>query len=375
MADSKKVVLLGATGSIGGSTLTVIRQNPDHFQLIGAAANSNVDTLERIVEEFNVPHKVLFEEQGLEGLLELATIPEADLVIVATTGTIAVRPTIAALEAGKTVGLANKETLVLAGEFVMPIAKQSKGTLLPVDSEHNAIFQCLEGLRDLSDLNRLILTASGGPFLHHTQRELEFIKLEDALRHPNWDMGTKVTIDSATMANKGLEMIEAHWLYDVEPGKIDVVIHPQSIIHSMVEFIDGSVIAQMAPPSMTLPIQHVMAWPNKVAPCAPTLDFSQIHKLELRPPDLKKFPCLRLAREALERGGIAPAIYNAANEVAVNAFVQNQLSFVAIPRLIEDCLESAEFSKPSCLEELLSLENEVLAFSRSRLSQLKDQEK
>ncbi|MEX0322569.1 MAG: 1-deoxy-D-xylulose-5-phosphate reductoisomerase [Puniceicoccaceae bacterium] len=374
MADPRKIVLLGATGSIGESTLTVIREHPDQFQLIGAAANRNTEALERIAAEFSVDHTALFEKEGLDGLLKLATLPDAEVVIVATTGTIAVRPTIAALEAGKTVGLANKETLVLAGAFVMPVAKDSAGTLLPVDSEHNAIFQCLEGLRDPADLKRLVLTASGGPFLHHTLRELEHVKLEDALRHPNWDMGTKVTIDSATMANKGLEMIEAHWLYDSEPSKIDVVIHPQSIIHSMVEFVDGSVIAQMAPPSMTLPIQHVLAWPSKVAACAPTLDFSRIHKLELRPPDLEKFPCLRLAREALEQGGIAPAMFNASNEVAVKAFVGNQLRFVAIPQLIEDCLESAEFSMPSSLDELLSLETEMLAFAKDRLSQLKDPE-
>ena len=370
MADRKKVVLLGATGSIGESTLAVIRQHPDRFELVGAAANRNAEALAAIAGEFKVDRHALFRDCGIDGLLELATLPEADVVIVATTGTIGVRPTLAALEAGKTVGLANKETLVLAGQFVMPAAAASPGTLLPVDSEHNAIFQCLEGCRDKAHLRRILLTASGGPFLHYTQRELKHVTLEDALRHPNWDMGTKVTIDSATMANKGLEMIEAHWLFGVSHDQIEVVIHPQSIIHSMVEFTDGSVIAQMAPPSMTFPIQHVLAWPDKVAPCHPTLYFSRIHRLELRPPDLEKFPCLRLAREALAAGGLAPAIFNAANEVAVAAFCGKAIAYAAIPRLIGECLQKAAFAAPSTLEELLSLEPELLEFSRSLLKNL-----
>jgi 1-deoxy-D-xylulose-5-phosphate reductoisomerase len=370
MSERKKIVLLGATGSIGESTLAVLRQNPQSFQLLGVAAKSNADALEAIVAEFKVPHQALFENCGIDGLLELATLPEADLVIIATTGTIAVQPTIAALEAGKTVGLANKETLVLAGQFVMPVARKAKGNLLPVDSEHNAIYQCIEGCRDRSLLKRILLTASGGPFLHHTQQELQQVSLEDALNHPNWDMGRKVTIDSATMANKGLEMIEAHWLFDLPPEQIDVVIHPQSIIHSMVEFTDGSVIAQMAPPSMTFPIQHVMAYPDKLPAVHPTLDFSHIHRLELRPPDLDKFPCLRLARESLVKGGIAPAIYNAANEVAVSAFCEKKIPFCTIPRLIEECLQNARFEAPSTLEELLSLEENLLEFSRSRLRSL-----
>jgi 1-deoxy-D-xylulose-5-phosphate reductoisomerase len=372
MVERKKVVLLGATGSIGENTLAVIRQNPEQFELVGAAANQNAEALTAIADEFNVQRHVLFRDGGMDGLLELATLPESDVVIVATTGTIGVRPTIAALQAGKTVGLANKETLVLAGQFVMPVAAEAPGTLLPVDSEHNAIFQCLEGCRDRAHLKRILLTASGGPFLHYTRKELDHVTLEDALRHPNWDMGTKVTIDSATMANKGLEMIEAHWLFGVAHEQIEVVIHPQSIIHSMVEFADGSVIAQMAPPSMTFPIQHVLAWPDKVAPCHPVLDFSRIHRLDLRPPDLDKFPCLRLAREALAAGGLAPAVYNAGNEVAVAAFCDKAIAFATIPRLIEDCLQKATFAAPSSLEELLSLEAELIKFSRSLLKQLSD---
>ena len=372
MAEPKKIILLGATGSIGENTLAVIRHHPDRFSLLGVAANRNAAALASIADEFSVPHTALYTESGVEGLLELVTKAEADVVIVATTGTVAIRPTIAALQAGKTVGLANKETLVTAGRYVMDAARQSGGRILPVDSEHNAIFQCLEGMREKAHLKRILLTASGGPFLHHTRRELEQVTVEDALRHPNWDMGAKVTTDSATMANKGLEMIEAHWLFDARPEQIDVVIHPQSIIHSMVEFTDGSVLAQMAPPSMTFPIQHVLAWPDKPQACQPGLDFSRIQKLELRPPDLEKFPCLRLAREALAAGDMAPVVYNAANEIAVHAFMDKKLSFLQIPRFIGQCLQNAAFATPSSLDELITLEGELLAWSQDQLAQFTD---
>jgi len=367
MPEPRTIVLLGATGSIGESTLAVIRQHPQRFRLIGVAANRNAAALDAIAAEFKAPHRALFQEHGTEGLIGLATLPEADIVVVATTGTIGVRPTVAALQAGKTVGLANKETLVLAGQYIMPLAG---GRLLPVDSEHNAhnaIFQCLDGRGDPAHLHRILLTASGGPFLHYTVRELAQVTPADALRHPNWDMGPKVTIDSATLANKGLEMMEARWLFGLQPDQIDVVIHPQSIIHSMVEFRDGSVIAQLAPPSMTFPIQHVLSWPDRLAPCGPRLDFGRIHRLELRPPDEDKFPCLRLARQALRQGGLAPALFNAANEAAVAAFLEKRLGFLAIPRLIEECLAKAAFAEPASLEELLALEPELVEFARSRV--------
>lgn len=370
MAERKKVVLLGATGSIGENTLRVIEQHAGQFELLGIAANQNAKALDEIAGRFKVPHKTLYSESGLDGLMELATLPDADVVIVATTGTVGVKPTIAALEAGKTVGLANKETLVLAGEFVMPVARSAKGTLLPVDSEHNAVFQCLEGMRDAKHLKRILLTASGGPFLHHTKRELEHVTLQDALSHPNWEMGQKVTIDSATMANKGLEMIEAHWLFGASHEQIDVVIHPQSIIHSMVEFTDGSVIAQMAPPSMTYPVQHVLTWPDKLPPTHQTMDFTRIHHLELRPPDLEKFPCLRLAGEALAAGGLAPAIFNAANEVAVRGFIEGTVSYSGISELIDTCLQKADFMRPSSLDELMVLEQQLMSFSESQLEVL-----
>ena len=373
MADPRNVVLLGATGSIGENTLAVLRAFPERFRLLGVAANRNRDALQAIVEAFSVPHARLFCESGLDGLMELACLPEADVIIVATTGTIGLRPTLAALEAGKTVGLANKETLVLGGAFVLEAARRGGGRLLPVDSEHNAIFQCLQALGDARQLRRILLTASGGPFLRHTRRELQAVTKADALRHPNWDMGPKVTIDSATLANKGLEMMEARWLFELQPQQIEVVIHPQSIIHSMVECSDGSVIAQLSPPSMTYPIQHVLAWPDRVEqPTQPGLDFSRIQQLELRPPDESKFPCLRLARQALTAGGIAPAVFNAANEVAVEAFLADHIGFGAIPRLIDACLQKAAFPSPSDLPSLLLLEGELIAFARDQLDSLND---
>jgi 1-deoxy-D-xylulose-5-phosphate reductoisomerase len=370
MPEPKRIVLLGATGSIGESTLAVIDRHPEQFQLVGIAANRNGEALEAIGDRFNVSHRSLYQTDGVDGLRQLATLPEADLVIVATTGTIALAPTIAALESGKTVGLANKETLVLGGEFVMKAAREGHGQLLPVDSEHNAIFQCLEALRDPKHLKRILLTASGGPFLHHTLREMQDITPAEALKHPNWDMGPKVTVDSATMANKGLEMIEARWLFDLAPDQIDVVIHPQSLIHSMVEFRDGAVLAQMAPTSMTFPIQHVLAWPEKVDPVGEGIDFMKIHRLELRPPDLERFPCLALARQSLEQGGVAPAIYNAANEIAVEAFLENQLGYLAIPRLISHCLETASFEVPENLGQLLQLGEDLHAYARHQLQSL-----
>jgi len=368
MPEKKRVVLLGATGSVGESTLSVLRKHADRFSLLGIAANNSQDELDNIAREFEVPHQRLFKDSGIDGLMELSTLPEADIIIVATTGTVAVRPTIAALEAGKKVGLANKETLVLAGQFVIPVARKSKGTLLPVDSEHNAIWQCLEGLADRSHLRRIHLTASGGPFLNHTRKELEEVTTEEALKHPNWDMGVKITVDSSTMANKGLEMIEARWLFDLEPDQVRVVIHPQSIIHSMAEFRDGSIIAQMAPPSMTFPIQHVLAYPDRLESCQDPLDFERILRLDLRPPDEDKFPCLRLARTAMEMGGLAPAVFNTANEIAVEAFVQNQIPFLAIADLIEHTMSTATFTEPGSLDELLDLEPEISKLVRSGLA-------
>ncbi|MFO7724577.1 MAG: 1-deoxy-D-xylulose-5-phosphate reductoisomerase [Oceanipulchritudo sp.] len=372
MSEPKRIVLLGATGSIGESTLEVIRRNRSRFQLCGVAANRSATALEEICREFEVTQSSLFKDEGIDGLMRLASLPEADLVIVATTGTIGLRPTIAGLQSGKTVGLANKETLVLGGQFVMPVAQSGPGRLLPVDSEHNAIFQCLQAASGDHTLARILLTASGGPFLHHTGRELEAVTVEEALAHPNWDMGPKVTVDSATMANKGLEMIEAKWLFNLQPDQIEVVIHPQSIIHSMVEFLDGSVIAQMAPPSMTFPIQHVLSYPERIPPARPGLDFSTIQRLELRPPDFEKFPNLRLAAEALRAGDLAPAVYNAANAVAVEAFLQRRISLLQIPEIISRSLGNSRFTMPASVEDLIDLETELTAFARGQLKEIKN---
>jgi 1-deoxy-D-xylulose-5-phosphate reductoisomerase len=354
MSEPRKIVLLGATGSIGESTCTVLRQHPDQLQLVGAAAHSDAAGLEAIGKAFNVSHLSLFQKEGPEGLMRLATLPEADVIVIATTGTIGLFPMLAALEAGKTVALASKEILVLGGEQVMARVRSAPGTLLPVDSEHSALFQCLQARKEAP--RRLILTASGGPFLRWTLEELKHVTVAAALRHPNWDMGRKITIDSATMANKGLEMIEARWLFDFAPEQIVVRIHPQSIIHSMVEFQDASIIAQLSPPSMTFPIQLALTWPSSLSAPSPGLDLDRIHTLELRPPDETKFPCLRLAREALLSGGNACAYYNTANAVAVDAFLENRIPFLAIPQLIENTLSKARLHETVGLEDLHELE-------------------
>lgn len=362
----RKIVLLGATGSIGENTLAVVANHPERFRLLGAAAYENAGSLRGVATRFDVPHTRLFRESGLEGLLELATLPDADIVIVATTGTIGLAPMLAALEAGKTVALASKEILVLGGQAVMEAVQARPGRLLPVDSEHNALFQCLEGQADGRHVRRLLLTASGGPFLHHTTREMEAVTLEEALRHPNWAMGPKITIDSATMANKGLEMIEARWLFDLPPEAIDVVIHPQSLIHSLVEFVDGCLLAQLSPPSMTFAIQHVLGYPERLEPTSTPLDLDRIHHLELRPPDWHKFPCLRLAREALRAGGALPALFNTANSIAVESFLAKRLPFAGIPRVIEETLATTPPPLPE-LHEMSAFEESLQRTARERL--------
>jgi 1-deoxy-D-xylulose-5-phosphate reductoisomerase len=359
MSERKNVVLLGATGSIGENTLKVIRQHSDRLNLIGIAARANREKLAAIAKEFHVAETALFIDEGEEGLTRLATLPEADVVLVAATGTVGIRPTIAALRAGKDIALASKEVMVAAGRFVMEAAHRNHGAILPVDSEHNAIFQCLDGNPQPRYIRRLLLTASGGALRDLPLDQMEKVTVEDALRHPNWDMGPKVTIDSATMANKGLEMIEARWLFEVLPEQIEVVIHPQSLVHSMVEYRDGSIIAQLSPPSMTFAIQHALLYPERAPGVNPTIDFSQLVQLEFRPPDAARYPCLQLAREAMFAGGLAPAAFNAANEIAVEAFVANRLPFLAIPRVISDCLEQLHNFEPSSLDALLSAESEI----------------
>jgi len=367
MRNPRNVVLIGATGSIGENTLQVVRRHPERLRLVGIAANGNRDKLAAIQREFAVPHGSLYADEGAAGLERLATLEEADIVLIAATGTVGIRPTLAALEAGKDVALASKEVLVSAGAFVMAAARRHGGHILPVDSEHSAIFQCLEGNRDPRCIRRLWLTASGGAFRDYPSERLANVTVEEALQHPNWVMGPKVTIDSATMANKGLEMIEARWLFDVDPAQIGVVVHPQSIVHSMVEYVDGSILAQLSPPSMTFAIQHALLYPERVSGVGESLDFSNFIQLDFRPPDEERFPCLRLAREAMHAGGLAPAAFNAANEAAVAAFVEHRLSFTAIPKLVSQILEDLNNFDPTTVEDLIAAETDIRARAQSLL--------
>lgn len=377
MSRPRQVVLLGATGSIGGNTLHVLRQNKDRLRLLGVAAATSHRELAAICREFEVPYAALTDPasyrearagddfpantrlHGGEGALaEIATLPEADVVLVAVVGARGLEPALAAIEAGKDLALANKELLVLGGRFVMEAARRRGVRLLPTDSEHNAIFQCLEG-RPQAHIGKLILTASGGQFRDHPLESLAHVTPEDATRHPNWSMGPKITVDSATMANKGLELIEAHWLFGVEPEKLEVVLHPQSIVHSFVQFTDGSILAQLCPPSMTFAIQHCLLHPGRGAPPEPTLDFQNALRFDFAPPPPERYPCLRLARAALSGGGAAPAVFNAANEIAVERFLAKQLPYLAIPSVIEQVLEAFQPAAPEGVDALLQIDAEA----------------
>ena len=379
----KKVVLLGATGSIGGSTLRVLRAHSDKLELVGVAASSSHRELAAICHEFHVPHAVLSDEAayaeakaantfpanshlgcGESGLIEISTLPEADIVLVAVVGACGLKPTLAAIEAGKDIALANKELLVLGGAFVIEAAKRKGVRLLPTDSEHNAIFQCIEG-HPQQHLDKLILTASGGQFRDAPLKSLAKVTPADATQHPNWSMGPKITVDSATMANKGLELIEAHWLFGLEPERLEVVIHPQSIVHSFAQFIDGSILAQLSPPSMTFAIQHCLLYPDRAPGVDATTDFRKAFQLDFKAPDFKRFPCLQLAYDAMRSGGSAPAIFNAANEIAVERFLAHDLAYLDIPRVIDHTLEKVETSAAATLEALLHIDAEARAVAQS----------
>jgi len=354
--NRRDVVLLGATGSIGQSACRVARDLPDRVRIVGMSGFRNMG---RLAEEANLlrPEALAVPDAqsagelrarldyapkeiftGPEGLISLAQWPGADTVLVAIVGTGGLRPTLAALEAGKDIALASKEVLVVAGEIIMDAARRRGRRILPVDSEHNAIFQCLEG-RDARHVRRLILTASGGPFRAWPEDRLRAVTRQEALRHPTWRMGEKITIDSATLFNKGLEMIEARWLFDVGIDRIDVVIHPQSIVHSMVEFVDGSVLAQMSHSDMRFPIQYALTWPDRIAGTLPPLEWSKLGKLDFEEPRYDVFPALDLARAAAERGGAAPAVLNAANEVAVAEFLAGRIAFPRIWEIVATVLE------------------------------------
>ena len=350
----KRVVILGATGSIGESALKVARDIPERMEIVGLAANSNAERLAAAANETRAQSVCLVDETkidalqraltykprifaGQKGLREIACLTNAEMVLVAIVGTGGLRPALAAIEAGKDLAVASKEILVMAGEIVMREARDNDVQVLPVDSEHNAIFQCLEGKKSL-DVRRIILTASGGPFRETPRKDFDSITPEQALKHPTWNMGPKITIDSATLFNKGLEMIEAHWLFGVEMKRVEVVIHPQSIVHSMVEFADGSTLAQLSYSNMCFPIQYAVTWPHRVPNSLPPLDFSKLSRLEFFTPRYDDFPALKLARRAGETGGTLPAVMNAANEIAVAGFLDRQVRFPDIWQIVEEVM-------------------------------------
>lgn len=349
----KKIVILGVTGSIGKSTLSVVRANPEAFKIVGVTGGKNWELMAEICAEFN-PSLVAMEDveaarllatnisrevlQGEDGMVAAAEMPEADIVVSAIVGAAGLNPTLTALKSGKRVALANKEPLVMAGALVMKTARENNAEILPVDSEHSAIFQSLAGA-PARTVNRIFLTASGGPFRNTPANEFANITPEMALNHPTWSMGKKITVDSATLMNKALEIIEAHWLFDVDCDKIEVVVHPQSIVHSMVEFTDSSIIAQLGVPSMELPIQYALTYPERIKGEVPRLDVTEVGRLTFEKPDRKKFPSLEFAYRASNAGGIMPAVMNAANEAAVNRFLEGKLSFPGIFGTIERCMD------------------------------------
>jgi len=357
----KQLAILGSTGSVGQQTLEVVRALPHQFHIVGLAAGKNIGLLTQQINEFK-PRFVYYQnrtahpanaEYELLSLEEIACHPQVDTVVIATSGKSGLSPTLAAVRAGKNVALANKESLVMAGEIIINEAKLSAARILPVDSEHSAIWQCLNG--ETQPAAQLILTASGGPFRHYSPTQLREVTVKQALKHPTWQMGRKVTIDSATLMNKGLEVIEAHWLFDMPFEKIKVLIHPQSIIHSMVEFIDGSIKAQLSYPDMRLPIQYALSYPERLAnPQLPRLDWSHTNNLTFEQPDLDAFPCLKLAIEAGEKGGTYPAVLCAADEVAVELFLSQRIKFIDIPNLVEQTLEQHQAITHPTLEEIIA---------------------
>ena len=365
----KKVAILGSTGSIGTQTLDVISRQED-LSVIALSAGSNIELLEQQTRQFHPELVCVWKEEkakqlrnnlkdmdvrivcGMEGLLELAVYEESDVLVTAIVGMLGIRPTIAAIKAGKTIALANKETLVSAGHLIMPLAKEMGVSILPVDSEHSAIFQCLEKNTG-NKLKNIWLTASGGPFFGRTKQQLEKVKPEDALKHPNWSMGRKITIDSATMVNKGLEVIEAKWLFDASLDQIKVLVHPQSVIHSAVEYEDGAVIAQMGTPDMRLPIQYALCYPQRRPIPGKNLDFYELGQMTFYKPDEETFRGLALAKLAMGKGGNVPTVYNAANEKAVELFLQRKISFLEIPQIIEQCMDEIPFREAPDVEEIL----------------------
>ncbi len=378
----KKIAILGSTGSIGTQTLEVVEQNRD-LQVTALAAGSNVRLMEQQIRRFSPALACMGDEEkakelrtltkdlnvritsGMEGLLEVAAEPQSEILVTAIVGMIGIRPTIAAIEAGKDIALANKETLVTAGHLIMPLAKEKNVKILPVDSEHSAIFQCMNG-EEKRAVHKILLTASGGPFRGWSKEQLSNVQPEDALKHPNWSMGKKITIDSSTMVNKGLEVMEAKWLFGVDLDQIQVVVQPQSVIHSMVEFEDGAVMAQLGTPDMKLPIQYALYYPERRFLPGKRLDFAKLGKISFEEPDLLVFRGLSLAYQAGREGGSIPTVYNAANEYAVAKFLGRKISYPAIIEMIESAMESHHRIMQPKVEEILAAEQETYEFLESR---------
>ena len=382
---TKKIAILGSTGSIGTQTLDIVRKEPD-LEVTAMAAGSNVELMERQVREFrpalvamwteraaknlrerlgDLPVKVTY---GMEGLLEVATYEASDVLVTAIVGMIGIRPTIAAIEQGKTIALANKETLVTAGHIIIPLAAQKGVPILPVDSEHSAIFQSMHG-ENRARVEKILLTASGGPFRGKRREELASMTVEDALNHPNWSMGRKVTIDSASLVNKGLEVMEAKWLFNVELDQIQVLVHPQSIIHSAVQYVDGGIMAQLGVPDMKLPIQYALFYPDRRPMDTKRVDFIQLKELTFEEPDTDTFRGLKLAYQAARRGGTLPTVFNAANEMAVALFLQRKITFLQIPELIERSMENHQFVDDPSVEEILAAETETYEYIKQKFGE------
>ncbi|MCI8614303.1 MAG: 1-deoxy-D-xylulose-5-phosphate reductoisomerase [Lachnospiraceae bacterium] len=378
----KKIGILGSTGSIGTQTLDIVRNNKD-LQVVALAAGRNVQMLEEQIREFSPAIAVLWEEKatqemrvrvadtntkiscGMEGLLEIAVMEEMDVLVTAVVGMIGIKPTIAAIEGGKIIALANKETLVTAGHLIMPLAAKKKVPIFPVDSEHSAIFQSMHG-ENRERISKILLTASGGPFRGRSREELKKVTIEDALNHPNWSMGKKITVDSATLVNKGLEVIEAKWLFGVEPEKIQVVVHPQSIIHSMVEYVDGGIMAQLGMPDMKLPIQYALFYPDRRPMEGKRVDFYTLSSLTFEKPDTETFKGLAMAYDAIRLGGSMPTVYNAANERAVSLFLDGKLQFLEIYDLIQGAMEQHKTVLNPSVEEILEAEAQAYEYINAR---------
>ncbi len=378
----KKIAILGSTGSIGTQTLEVVRENKD-IEVLGLAAGKNIELLEQQIREFHPVCVAVWNEgkaeelkvkiadtatrvvTGMEGLIEIATLEKAEILVTAIVGMIGLRPTIAAIQAGKDIALANKETMVTAGHLIMPMAKEYNVRILPVDSEHSAIFQSLQGNKG-NPIHKILLTASGGPFRGKKEEDLLNIRVEDALKHPNWSMGQKITIDSSTMVNKGLEVIEAKWLFNVNVDQIQVVVQPQSVIHSMVEYEDGAVMAQLGTPDMKLPIQYALYYPERRYLPGDRLDFWEMGKLDFEKPDMETFYGLKLAYKVGREGGSLPTVLNAANELAVSKFLKREVKYLEIMEIIEDCMNAHKNIAHPTLEQILQTEAETYERIESR---------